>query len=85
MGSLCTDKSTPLHAAVSAGFPDCVRFLLENGHQPVPLDKAGFTPLHIAAILENPGPLKMYDYRSAHALGWFARVLMQCDVTAACW
>merc|ERR1711907_842411 len=53
------NKSTPLHAAVSSGNPKCVEFLLENGHLPVPLDKEGFTPLHLAAILDDSGPLEM--------------------------
>lgn len=53
------NKSTPLHAAVSSKNPACVEFLLENGHLPVPLDKEGFTPLHLAATLDDSGPLAM--------------------------
>eukprot|EP01094_Clydonella_sp_ATCC50884_P002923 TRINITY_DN12242_c0_g1_i1.p1 TRINITY_DN12242_c0_g1~~TRINITY_DN12242_c0_g1_i1.p1 ORF type:complete len:569 (+),score=179.37 TRINITY_DN12242_c0_g1_i1:85-1791(+) len=53
------NKSTPLHAAVSSRNPACVEFLLENGHLPVPLDKDGWTPLHLAAVLDDPGPLAM--------------------------
>lgn len=53
------NRSTPLHAAVIAGFTYGVKLLLKNDHQPMPFDIAGFTPVHYAACLPETRCLKM--------------------------
>lgn len=53
-----TDKSTPMHAAVKANFLHGVLVLLEYDHPVNVTDKAGYTPLHYAAVLPDTTILK---------------------------
>lgn len=52
---------SPLHVAVRMANADAVRTLLELGAQPDPVNSAGQTPLHLAAVHDLTGQVHSHS------------------------